>query len=128
MTETRQASPSERAATALLLTSTLQAGEGALAGVLLEMLDRTEAMLAVKEMPSGRYVHVNARMAALFGRGVGEMIGATDTDLIEPGLWNSLRAAEQAALAQSGAVVSEHRVEQAGQRREFSVTRIATGR
>jgi diguanylate cyclase (GGDEF)-like protein len=97
--------------------------ESALREVLLAWLERSEGLLSVKEIGSGRYVHVNPRMAALLGRPPAEVIGLTDVDLMESGQWAQLRAADQSAAALGTPQVSEHRLERAGQRREFSVFR-----
>ncbi len=125
MTETRQSSPTERAERAQALAMQLQAGDPALGSALLELLERSGAMLAIKDAGSGRYVHASARLAALFGRSAAEFRGATDAELIAPAQLGALRGAEQAALAQAGAVVSEHRLELRGEKREFSVVRLA---
>lgn len=92
---------------------------------LLEFVDRSQALLAVKDAASGRYVHVNAGMAELLGRPARDIVGLTDADLMESGQWTALRAAEQSAAAQTGFQLSEHRIERDGQRREFSVYRCA---
>jgi len=97
--------------------------EAALCEVLLTWIERAEGLLSVKELGSGRYVHVNPRMAALLGRPPAEILGRADADLMESGQWAPLRAADQSAAAQGTPQVSEHRIEQAGQRREFSVMR-----
>jgi diguanylate cyclase (GGDEF)-like protein len=104
------------------------AGEGACAGTLLQLFDRLEALVAVKEIATGRYVHVNARMAALFGRSPQAMLGCTDADLMDAGQATALRAAEQAALAQPGTLPVEHRIERGDQRREFSAVRAPIAR
>ncbi len=97
--------------------------ERALHEVLLRWLERSECLLSVKELGSGRYVHVNARMAALLGRPQAEVIGLADVDLMESGQWAPLRAADQSAAALGAPQLSEHFLERAGQRREFSVFR-----
>jgi diguanylate cyclase (GGDEF)-like protein len=124
----RSSLPSDFAETVNRLVVAMGGGEGAFAGVLLDMLNRVEAMVAVKEIATGRYVHVSARMATLFGRGAQEMVGTSDADLMEPGQAALLRAAEQSALAQVAALPVEHRIELGGQRREFSVSRLPVPR
>ena len=106
------------------LVAAFGASDAAFAGVLLEVLNRLGAGVAVKEIATGRYVHVNARMAALFGRTAADMPGTADADLMAPGPAALLRAADQAAVAQLAALAAEHRLELGGQRREFSVTRL----
>lgn len=95
----------------------------ALCDALLGFVEHTDALFAVKEIAGGRYVRVNARMADLLGRTAQEISGLTDADLLEPGQWTALRAADQSAAAQDGVQISEHRVERGGERREFSVYR-----
>ncbi len=97
-----------------------------LAALLPSLLLRHGEMLAVKDVDSGRYVHVNAAMAAFVQRPPAELLGRTDAELFDAQLLTMLRAAEHTALAQSEALASEHRFEWAGARREFSVLRWST--
>jgi diguanylate cyclase (GGDEF)-like protein len=53
-----------------------------------------------------------------------DVIGHRDAELFEPGLASAIRAAEQSALAQTEAQVSEHRFDWRGTRQEFSVLRL----
>lgn len=128
MNETASPSPSERAARARSLALALGADDAALADALLEMLDRVGVLASVKEIASGRYLHVNARMAELLGRSAEQLIAATDAELMEAAQANALRAAEQVALTNAEAASSEHRFERSGAKREFTVTRIAVPR
>ena len=100
----------------------------ALSGTLFSVLDHVQSLWSVKEVATGRYMHVNPRMAELFGRRPAEMVGAADADLMEPAQAATLRAAEQAALAHSAPSQSEHRIVQGGRKREFSVVRAALPR
>ncbi len=125
MTESRPSSPGERAALARSLADLLHTGEAALAGALADLLDRTDAMLALKDAHTGRYVRVSPRLAALFGRSADAMVGLADADLVDPAQLGPLRSAEQAAMAQGACVVSEHRLDLKGTRREFNVVRLA---
>ncbi len=99
---------------------------GVLAGGLLALADALDLLLAVKEIDSGRYLHLNAPMAAWLG-GAGTapaaLLGRTDAELYDAAVCASLRAAEQEATASSGAQRSEHRFERGGERREFTVVR-----
>ena len=124
MNEKTPATPQRRGETARTLARALAADEAVLAGALLEMLDRVDALLSVKEVATGRYLHVNTAMAALFGRDAAAMAGVTDADLMEPAQSAAMRAAEQAALAHAAPTLSEHRIDRDGHRREFSVTRL----
>jgi diguanylate cyclase (GGDEF)-like protein len=97
--------------------------DGIACEVLSAWFERSEGLLSVKEAASGRYVHVNARMAALLGRPPGEVVGLADVDLLDAGQSAPLRVADQSAAAQGTPSVSEHRIERDGERREFSVFR-----
>ena len=96
-----------------------------LAAFLPAVLRRHGEWLAVKDLRSGQYVHVNQGMADFLRRPAVELRGCGDTDLFEPAVATVLRAAEQTALAQGEALTSEHRFEIRGVRREFSVLRCA---
>jgi diguanylate cyclase (GGDEF)-like protein len=106
-----------------LATDTLQ---GLLAALLPIVLERRGDLLAVKELPSGRYAHVNEAMARFVGRPAADLLGRTDTELFGPLLATALRAAEHTALAQSEPITSEHRFEWAGNRHDFAVLRWVT--
>jgi len=125
---TATASPLPRAALVQALDVALSSDGGMLAGLLLELLEPLEAGVAVKDVVSGSYVHANARLANLFDRSPETMRGATDADLLDAPQVQTLRSAEQTALAQTGVVVSEHRIERGGRKREFRVTRLAVPR
>ena len=105
--------------------SALGLGGSALSQALLQWIDRSQALLAIKDAATGRYLHVNAGMAQLLGRTGVEVVGLTDAELMEPGQWSGLRAADQAAATLAMPVLGEHRIERDGQRREFSVYRQA---
>ena len=128
MNQAAPALPAERTETARVLAQALGSDEARLAGVLLEAVDRLGVLLSIKEAASGHYVHANARMAELFGCTLGQLLGMTDTDLLQPAPAATLRAAEQAAMAHATPTASEHRIEREGKKREFSVTRIAVPR
>jgi diguanylate cyclase (GGDEF)-like protein len=100
--------------------------EAAFARILPALLERHGEWLAVKDMRTGRYVHVNAAMAAFLRRDAAQVIGHTDTELFDTTLGTMLRAAEQTALAQTEPLLSEHRFEWAGARQEFAVLRLAS--
>jgi diguanylate cyclase (GGDEF)-like protein len=97
-----------------------------LAELLAGVVQAQGALLAVKALPGGAYLHVNPGMAALLRRPADEVIGRTDADLFEPAVATVLRAAEQTALGQGGVLASEHRFDIGGARREFSVLRVAS--
>jgi diguanylate cyclase (GGDEF)-like protein len=84
--------------------------------------------VAVKDMSTGCYIHASARLAQLFDISAEQMLGRTDADLMDAAQAQALRTAEQSALAQAGVVVSEHRLDRSGRKREFRVTRLAVPR
>ena len=102
----------------------LELDDGVLAGALLEVLDRVGVLLSIKEAATGRYLHVNAAMAELFGRDVAGMVDASDVELMDAAQSNVMRAAEQTALSHATPTLSEHRIERGGRKREFSATRL----
>jgi diguanylate cyclase (GGDEF)-like protein len=111
-----------RAEAAAALVAAVSAGEGAVVAVLLDLLDRCEIGAAIKDAASGRYLHANVRMGALWGGA--SLVGATDAELLEAGQWPALRSADQAALAMPAGTVSEHRLELGGVKRDFNVARM----
>lgn len=82
---------------------------------------------AVKSLANGRYVHASEGMAMLFDRGELGIAGATDADLMRPDEVIAMRRVEQSVMAQRAVVVSEHKLEFNGRRREFTVTRSPLG-
>lgn len=121
MTESNQQALAARADQSQALVRALGLAPQAWGVIALTLLERVDAMLAIKEAATGRYVHANARMAVLLGRAVE---GLTDEDWLEPEACAALRVADQSAMVQTMPQVSEHRIEQAGVRREFTVTRL----
>lgn len=99
----------------------------ATAGLLLGAADWRGDGVAVKDAASGRYLFVNAAMAALVGREPGDVVGRTDAEIFDGQIAAALRAAEQTAIAQGVPLVSDHRFEWLGQRRDYSVLRLVTG-
>ena len=98
--------------------------DSVLTGVLKAWLSRQGAMLAIKDVGSGRYAHVDASMARFIGRAPADIIGRNDAELVDPAMATAWRAAEQTALAQVQPLHSEHRFEWAGHRHDFSVLRL----
>ena len=128
MNEPSSSSPADRTEASRALATAAGVDCSALNGALLITLDHVQSLVSVKEVATGLYVHVNARMAELFGRSVAAMAGATDLDLMDPAQSTAIRAAEQAALVHASPTLSAHRVERDGRKREFSVTRTALPR
>ncbi|MEY2891753.1 MAG: hypothetical protein RJA98_1661 [Pseudomonadota bacterium] len=124
MTLRKSSTPAELALLSHDLSARLGLAEGALGGVLLEWVNRSDALFGIKDVVSGRYVWVNERLATLFGTDIGGVIGRSDAELLDPEPAAAMRAAEQTALGQTTPSVSEHRIERDRRRREFSVTRV----
>jgi diguanylate cyclase (GGDEF)-like protein len=95
----------------------------ALGGLVPAILQRDNDGLAIKDVGSGQYVHVDTRMLAWLGCDADDVIRRGDAALFDPAVVTALRAAEQTVLAQAGPLISEHKFEYRGARREFSVLR-----
>ena len=96
----------------------------ALGGALPALVAQRGGLLAVKDVASGRYAHVNEAMAAFLGRSVEEVRGCSDGDWFDATLLGTLRAAEQTAAAQGAPLLSDHEFEWRGRRHDFSVLRV----
>ena len=96
----------------------------AMAQALSMLADQQGALLGVKDADDGRYLQVNATLAAFFGRAIEEVVGRTDGELLDAALATALRSADQTALAHGAGLTSDHRFEHAGMRRDFSVLRV----
>ncbi|MET0333510.1 MAG: PAS domain-containing protein, partial [Rhizobacter sp.] len=121
MTETNQQALSARADQTLALTAALGLAPAAWGVLAMSLLDRAEAMFAIKEAATGRYVYANARMQSLLGKPVD---GLSDEEWADAKACTSLHTADQSAMVQTLPQVSEHRLELAGTKREFTVTRL----
>ena len=121
MTSTPAAAPTSAGATpARTLPASALAALGALVPALLR---RDGDGLLTKDASSGAYLHADATVLEWLGMAAAELIGRRDADLFEPTTAAAMRAADQAALAQTEPLLSEHRFELRGERREFSVLR-----
>lgn len=99
-------------------------GGEALAG-LLSLIEPLGNQAAIKSAGTGRYVFASPGLAQMFE--CQELVGRTDAEVLKPDETTALRRVEQTVMAQRHAVVSEHKLEINGRRREFSVTRLALG-
>lgn len=99
-------------------------GGDTLAG-LVALIEPLGNVAAIKSVANGRYVFASAGFAQMFERDV--IVGHNDPELLKPDETAALRRVEQTVMAQGHAVVSEHRLEINGKRREFGVTRMAIG-
>ena len=105
-------------------TGALPARVVAALGVLLPaLLQRDGDALAIKDVASGQYQHADATLLQWLGLAPEDVLGCSDTAVFEPAAALSLRAADQAAVAQAGPSTTEHKVELRGLRREFNVWR-----
>ena len=95
----------------------------ALSGLLPALLRRDSDGLTLKDAASGDYLHVDANLLDWLGFSSNEVVGHGDAVLFDAALVAALRAADQTALAQPEALLSEHKFEWRGVRREFSVLR-----
>ncbi|MEJ6004228.1 GGDEF domain-containing protein [Paucibacter sp. AS339] len=91
----------------------------------LSLIEPLDAYAAVKSLASGRYVYGSQGLAQLFGQE--HLVGSLDNDLMRADEVVGMRRVEQAVMAQRNMVVSEHRLDLAGRRREFTVTRAPLG-
>jgi diguanylate cyclase (GGDEF)-like protein len=87
----------------------------------LAWMARDDDFLTVKDGESGRYLVAADALAGLLG--CASMIGKTDAELLDPESARLLQAADLATLSSGGALNSDHQLERAGGRREFSVMR-----
>lgn len=94
-----------------------------LAPLALALAGRDDEALVLKDAASGAWLYADPRLAEWVGRPGETLVGRGDADLFGDAAALLLRAADQSAAGQPGALVSEHKVELAGVRREFSVLR-----
>jgi diguanylate cyclase (GGDEF)-like protein len=99
-------------------------GGEALAG-LVALIEPLGSQAAIKSVSTGRYVFATAGLVQMFQKDA--VVGHTDAELLRPDETTALRRVEQTVMAQRFPVVSEHKLEIGGRRREFSVTRLALG-
>ena len=81
-------------------------------------------LLTVKDLKSGRWIHVNPPMALFLRSTLADLHGCLDSDHLDAGLVTALRAAEKTAQSHSEPLRSEHAFELHGQRHEYSVLRM----
>jgi diguanylate cyclase (GGDEF)-like protein len=128
MIDTDALSPPAGAGLALSLLAAVDGGDAMLASLLLQAFDGLELLVSVKDVASGRYVHVNDRMAALFGTTPQAMVGTLDSAYLDHAQAAAIRAAEQTAAGQAAPLPSEQRIDRSGGRRDFGVLRLAVPR
>jgi diguanylate cyclase (GGDEF)-like protein len=91
----------------------------ALNAAVLMALDQMGLAVLVKDVGTGRYELCNETATRLLGLEGRELVGAQDADLFDATLGLALRSAELQARATPGGVMSEHKLELAGGRREL---------
>ncbi len=101
------------------------AHQQALGALLPLVLQQRQLAVALQQWPSGRYVVASEALAALLGLPVQAIVGRQDSDLFDATAAGALRAAVTTALAQGEPLLSEHRLEVQGQRRDLAVLRLA---
>ena len=67
------------------------------------------AYAVLRRKQDGRYLAASESMAAFYGRPPDQVIGHSDTELLDPTLGAAMRAADQTALAHGRQLSSEHR-------------------
>lgn len=107
--------------------STLKLVDVEVATGLLGLVEPLGAYMTVKSLATGRYTYASAAIGGLFDRHEAGIVGASDHDFLRPDEVVAMRRVEQTVMAQRSVVVSEHRLELSGRRREFSVTRTPLG-
>lgn len=107
-----------------LASSGLELGAAA---ALLALAEVQGGHVTVKSLANGRYVYASPGMDRLFERVESTITGSTDTDLMRIDEVQAMRRVEQSVMAQRATVLSEHRMELGGRRREFSVARSPLG-
>ncbi|MDT8997848.1 GGDEF domain-containing protein [Paucibacter sp. APW11] len=107
--------------------NSLDVDQAQTAANVLAMAELLGAFVTVKSLANGRYVYASKGMDMLFERVESTIAGSTDADLMRIDEVQAMRRVEQAVMAQGHAVLSEHRMELGGRRREFSVARMALG-
>lgn len=110
---------------ALWLRAHAELAQG-LAAKLLSLTEPLNTFAAIKAVSNGRYVFASGGLDQLFANK--PVVGSNDNDLMRSEEVVAMRRVEQAVMAQDSVVVSEHRLELAGRRREFTVTRAPVGK
>ena len=97
------------------------------ANILLSLVEPLNTFAAVKSQSTGRYVFASPGLDQLLERLERSIVGCVDNDFMRADEVVGMRRVEQAVMAQRVVVVSEHRLDVGGRRREFTVTRAPLG-
>jgi diguanylate cyclase (GGDEF)-like protein len=98
-----------------------------LAPLVTALVARDEDALAVKDATRGTWLYADPRMAGWLQRAPETLSGRSDGELFGGEAASALRAADAAAASQAGPYTTEHKLELAGTRFEFSVLRQRLG-
>ena len=98
--------------------------EAVFAAVLPAWLAHQGDPMALKDPVTGRYLYVNAEMGTLLQRSPASIVGSSDNDLFDSTTATNFRSADLAAQGSATPLVSDHRFEWAGLRRDYSVWRM----
>jgi diguanylate cyclase (GGDEF)-like protein len=96
-------------------------------GALLALLQSCGALVAVKDMLTGRYTFANTLFADFVGRSPEQVVGHTDIEILPLADAAAMRAADHRALAAGLPSEDEHRFERGDGKHEFRATRMAIG-
>ena len=97
----------------------------ALSTGLLSLVEPLNDFVSVKAVATGRYVFASQGLGTLLDRTA--VVGSTDLELMQSDEIVAMRRVEQTVMAHRSTVISEHRLEIAGRRREFTVSRAPLG-
>lgn len=107
--------------------ASLNLGDAEAGAGVLSLVEPLGLFASVKSLATGRYVYASVGLSALFERQEAGIVGASDAELMRADEVVAMRRVEQGVMAQRSVVVSEHRLELGGRRREFTVTRTPLG-
>lgn len=100
---------------------------GALNQAVLHALDQLGLAVLVKDLSTGRYDFANDAATRLLSAGESPLTGSQDADIFDATQAVALRAADVQAMALAGGLRAEHRIELAGERRDFLTLRQQLG-
>ena len=98
--------------------------DGLLAQALLALAAQQGLGVGIKQADDGRYRLANPALAQLLGCPGSDLVGRSDADLFDTTTTTLLRTADHTALAQGSALISDHRFELQGERRDVQVLRL----
>ncbi|MDY0745679.1 GGDEF domain-containing protein [Paucibacter sp. R3-3] len=93
--------------------------------VLLKLVEPQNSFVTIKSLATGRYVYASSGLSVWFERS--SVLGSNDNELVRADEAIAMRRIEQSVMAQGQMIISEHRLELSGRRREFTVTRSPLG-